>query len=210
MCITRPHVTIASYNDHTGMTDTPQETPLQKLLIHFLEHLEIELNRSPRTLEHYGRSLGNFLSWGNLTDPSDITPEKVREYRVYLNRKENGRGTTLKKNTQAYHAIVLRTFLKYLAKNDIRSLAAEKIEVGKVPDRQVDFLEYDEVERLIDAADGKTAKGLRDRAILELLFSSGLRVSELIGLDRNHLNLDKEEFSVRGKGSKLQIGRAHV
>lgn len=180
-------------------------TALQDHTKRFLEHLEIEMNRSLRTIESYGRALRSFFAWGNLRTPSDITADKVREYRLYLNRKENGRGGTLKKNTQAYQAIVLRTFLKYLAKQDVSALAAEKIEIGKTPDRQVDFLEFAEVERLMEAATGTSLKSLRDKAILELLFSSGLRVSELTGLDRHHLNLDKEEFSVRGKGGKLRI-----
>ncbi len=180
-------------------------SPLEEQAKRFLEHLEIEMNRSLRTIESYGRALNAFFVWGRLNTPTDITAERVREYRLYLNRKPNGRGDTLKKNTQAYQAIVLRTFLKYLAKQDVKTLAAEKIEVGKTPDRQVDFLEFEEVERLITSAGGNDIKQLRDRAILELLFSSGLRVSELVSLDRDHLNLDKEEFSIRGKGSKLRI-----
>lgn len=180
-------------------------SPLEEHARHFLEHLEIEMNRSLRTIESYHRVLHAFFVWGNLRTPADMTAQRVREYRLYLNRKPNGRGDTLKKNTQAYQAIVLRTFLKYLAKQDVKTLAAEKVEVGKVPDRQVDFLEFEEVERLIAAAAGTDVKQLRDRAILELLFSSGLRVSELVSLDRDHLNLDKEEFSIRGKGSKLRI-----
>ncbi|MBI2439475.1 MAG: tyrosine-type recombinase/integrase [Candidatus Moranbacteria bacterium] len=171
----------------------------------FLEHLEIEMNRSPRTLKNYADTLSCFFTWGNIKKPKDITAHTIREYRLYLNRKVSRRGTTLKKNTQAYHAIVLRTFLKYLAKQDILVLAAEKIEVGKLPDRQVDFLEYEEVERLLLAPQGNNVRIFRDKAILELLFSSGLRVSELVSLDRYHLNLEKEEFSVRGKGGKLRI-----
>jgi site-specific recombinase XerD len=178
---------------------------LQEHTKRFLDHLEIEMNRSLCTIESYGRALNAFFTWGKLHTPADITAEKIREYRLYLNRKENGRGGTLSKNTQAYQAIVLRTFLKYLAKQDVPALAAEKIEIGKTPDRQVDFLEFAEVERLMEAARGTDLKALRDKAILELLFSSGLRVSELVSLDRHHLNLDKEEFSVRGKGSKLRI-----
>src|SRR3989338_6311094 len=173
-------------------------TPLQEHTKRFLDHLEVEMNRSPRTIESYGRTLEPFFTWGNLHVPEDITAEKVREYRIYLNRKGNGRGGTLKKNTQAYQAIVLRAFLKYLAKQDILTLAAEKIEIGKTPDRQVDFLELAEIERLMEAAVGQSLKFLRDKAILELLFSSGLRVSELTSLDRYHLTLDKEEFSARG------------
>ena len=148
-------------------------SPLEEHARHFLEHLEIEMNRSLRTIESYHRVLHAFFVWGNLRTPADMTAQRVREYRLYLNRKPNGRGDTLKKNTQAYQAIVLRTFLKYLAKQDVKTLAAEKVEVGKVPDRQVDFLEFEEVERLIAAATGTEVKQLRDRAILELLFSSG-------------------------------------
>ena len=189
----------------------PFEKPrneIEQLAKNFCEHLEIELGRSPRTLESYSRVLQSFFTWGTLTVPQDITALKVREYRLHLNRKENKRGESLKKNTQSYYAIVLRTFLKYLAKQDIQTLPAEKIEVGKAEDRQIDFLEYDEVMRLIEASSentGKNQKNLRDRAILELLFSSGLRVSELVSLDRAHVNLEKEEFSVRGKGRKLRI-----
>ena len=183
------------------------KTALEELAKQFFDHLEIELGRSPKTLQSYSQVLKSFFDWGTLTRPEDITAARVREYRIYLNRRSNHRGENLKKNTQSYHAIVLRTFLKYLAKQDIDVLAAEKIEVGKAEDRRIDFLEYDEVMRLIEAtnASPKDPKSLRDRAILELLFSSGLRVSELVGLDRNHVNLEKEEFSVRGKGRKLRI-----
>jgi len=186
----------------------PFEKPknkLEELAKRFREHLEIELGRSPRTLESYSHSLLFFFDWGKLASPDEITAEKVRDYRIFLNRKVNRRGTTLKKNTQSYHAIVLRTFLKYLAKQDVHTLAAEKVEVGKAEDRQIDFLEFDEVMRLLQSASEKTPRVLRDRAMLELLFSSGLRVSELIGLDRDNVNLEKEEFSVRGKGRKLRI-----
>lgn len=179
--------------------------PLPELAARFGEHLEIELNRSPRTSESYGRVLQAFFAWGKLEHPSDITAEKIREYRLHLNRRPGRDGERLKRSTQSYHAIVIRTFLKYLAKQDIPCLPAEKVEVGKAEDREVDFLEYDEVLRLFDAASGDTQKARRDRAILELLFSSGLRVSELTGLDREHVNLEKGEFSVRGKGSKLRI-----
>lgn len=187
---------------------TPFEKPtteIETLAKQFFDHLEIELGRSPKTLQSYSQVLKYFFDWGDIKVPKDISAQKIREYRLHLNRKPNGRGDNLKKNTQSYHAIVLRTFLKYLAKQDIEVLAAEKIEVGKAEDRQIDFLEYDDVMRLIEAAAGKTPKNLRDQAILELLFSSGLRVSELVGLDRVHVNLDKEEFSVRGKGRKLRI-----
>jgi site-specific recombinase XerD len=183
---------------------TPQTT-LERLAQEFADHLEIELGRSPRTLAGYARVLEAFFREMALERPEDITLESVRRYRLFLNRRLTPRGATLKKNTQSYHAIVIRTFLKYLAKRDIQTLAAEKVEVGKAPEREVDFLEFDEVMRLIEATRGDSIKSLRDRAILELLFSSGLRVSELTGLDRDHVNLGKREFSVRGKGQKLRI-----
>ncbi len=181
------------------------KTPLGDTIHEFLEHLEIELSRSPRTIENYTRTLCHFLNWSECQKPSDITSEKIRSYRVYLSRKELPQGEGLKKTTQNYHVVVLRTFLKFLNKRDYQTLSAEKIEIGKSPDRQVDFLEYDEVVSLLQAANGSSLRALRDRTILELFFSSGLRVSELVGLNRNSVNLEKEEFSVRGKGGKLRV-----
>ena len=180
-------------------------TKLETYAKDFLEHLEIELNRSPKTLSNYSLVLKQFFDWGKIAEPVEITQEKIREYRIFLNRRGTKQGEALKKNTQAYHAIVLRTFLKYLAKNDCDAVPPEKIEVGKVPDRQVDFLEIEEVVRLLEATRGDTLKAYRDQAIIELLFSAGLRVSELTNLNRDHINLTKDEFSVRGKGSKLRI-----
>ena len=180
-------------------------TPLEKQAKQFLDHLEIEMGRSLRTLESYAHCLTQFITITGLQKPEDITLDITREYRLALNRKETRQGNTLKKNTQNHHAVVLRSFLKFLAKQDITTLSPEKIEIGRTPMRQVDFLEPDEVERLILATAGSTLRSLRDRAILELLFSAGLRVSELTDLDRQHINLEKEEFSVRGKGEKLRI-----
>lgn len=171
----------------------------------FLEHLEIELNRSPKTIENYSQCLGKFLIWAKIKKPDDITLKNIREYRLYLNRSSAEHPETLKKNTQLHHVIIIRTFLKYLTKQGVPVIAPEKIEVGKIPMREVDFLELDEVTRLFAAASGKDFKSLRDRAILEMLFSSGLRVSELVGLDRDQINLEKQEFSVRGKNSKVRL-----
>ncbi len=184
--------------------DQPK-TELEQLAQGFLGHLEIELGRSPRTIRSYTEVLSSFFEWGHLQRARDITAERVRSYRISLNRKTTVRGTTLKPVTQAYHAIVIRTFLKYLAKEDVETLPAEKVEVGRVPDRQVDFLDGEEIERLLAAPTGDELRSRRDRAILELLFSAGLRVSELTSLDRDQVNLKKDEFSVRGKGSKLRI-----
>lgn len=178
---------------------------LERLAAQFLQYLEIEMSRSPRTVRSYTEVLGSFFDWGQLRQARDITAERVRSYRVFLNRKVSQRGTALKPVTQAYHAIVIRTFLKYLAKQDISTLPAEKVEIGRVPERQVDFLEDDELERLLTAPEGDGLRARRDRAILELLFSAGLRVSELTALDRDQVNLKKDEFSVRGKGGKVRI-----
>ncbi len=181
------------------------KTELEELANTFLGHLEIEMGRSPRTVRSYTEVLHSFFAWGNLKKAREITSERVRSYRIFLNRKMTQWGTNLKPVTQAYHAIVIRTFLKYLAKQDIETLPAEKVEIGRVPERQVDFLDADELERLLASPEGDAIRIKRDRAILELLFSAGLRVSELTSLDRDHVNLKKDEFSIRGKGSKLRI-----
>jgi len=171
----------------------------------FLEYLEIEKGRSRNTIENYGRYLDRFLNWAHIKDPKEITEDLIRNFRVYLNRFEDEDGRTLKKITQNYYIIALRSFLKYLSKKDVKTLGAEKIEVGKVSKKEVEFLEAEEVERIIQAADGDSLKALRDRAILELLFSSGLRVSELTSLNRDRVDLKNKEFTVRGKGDKVRV-----
>ncbi|MDD5396965.1 MAG: tyrosine-type recombinase/integrase [Candidatus Moranbacteria bacterium] len=176
---------------------------LNKLLIEFLEYLEVERNRSQKTIENYHHYLKRFLLWSKISDPKDITIDLVRNYRLHLNRLENE--NELKKITQNYHVIAIRSFLKYLAKRDIKTLSAEKIEVGKNPSHEIEFLDGDEVERLLSAASGNDIKSLRDRAMLELLFSAGLRVSELININRDQINLARQEFSVKGKGDKIRI-----
>lgn len=178
---------------------------LNKLISDFLEYLEIERGRSQKTIENYHHYLKRFLLWSQAKNPDDITADMVRKYRLYLNRLEDKNGRELKRITQNYHVIALRNFLKYLAKQDIKALSAEKLEVGKNPSKIIEFLEPDELERLLLAASGEDMKSLRDRAVLELLFSAGLRVSELTSLSRDQINLDKQEFSVRGKGDKIRI-----
>ncbi|NTW75676.1 MAG: tyrosine-type recombinase/integrase [Candidatus Moranbacteria bacterium] len=193
---------------HTTQTKKALEKssdPIRILMRRFLEHLEIELDRSPRTIDSYQRSLEKFFRMADIRKPDDMTVQRIREYRIRLNREKTKSGETLRKSTQTYHVVVLRSFLKYLSKEDVATVPSEKIEVGKTPTRQVDFLELDEVERLLAAASSQSLRGLRDRAILELLFSAGLRVSELTSLDRESVNLKKGEFSVRGKGSKLRV-----
>jgi site-specific recombinase XerD len=178
---------------------------LTELKIQFLEYLEVEKNRSPKTIENYGRYLDKFLAWSKIEKANQIDDALVRNFRLHLNRVKNEKGQTLKKTTQSYYVIALRSFLKFLAKKDIPSLQAEKVEMAKIPERQVDFLENDEIERILESASGQSFKSTRDRAILELLFSGGLRVSELVSIDRNRLNLKNGELSVRGKGNKIRV-----
>jgi len=182
---------------------------LKKLVLDYLEYLEVELGRSQKTIENYSHYLQRFTDFidkkYNVTSPEDITLDIMHKYRVYLNRFEMSNGNTFKVSTQNYHIIAVRNFLKYLAKRDISTLSSEKIEVGKMPERQVEFLEPEEVSRLLKAANGPNRAVKRDRALLEFLFSTGLRVSELVSIDREDINLKRQEFSVRGKGDKIRI-----
>lgn len=171
----------------------------------FLEYMEIERSRSQKTIENYDHYLSRFLEWAKISHPTQITAELVRNFRVYLNRYEDANGQKLKKVTQGFYVIALRSFLKFLAKRDISTLQAEKIEIGKTSAREVEFLEMNEVERILAEADGADLRSLRDRAILELLFSAGLRVSELTNINRERIDLKGRELSVRGKGDKVRV-----
>lgn len=183
----------------------PIMSSLNTLLTDFLEYLEVERNRSQKTIENYHHYLKRFLLWAKISKPEEITMDLVRNYRIFLNRLENEQGSELKKITQNYHVIAIRSFLKYLAKRDIKTLSAEKIEVGKNPSHEIEFLSGEEVDRLLQSASANDIKSLRDKAILELLFSAGLRVSELININRDQMNLQRQEFSVKGKGDKIRI-----
>jgi len=178
---------------------------LRKLKTQYLEHLEIEKDRSQKTIENYDHYLERFLQWAKISAPGDITDDLVRSFRLQLNRQTDEKGRSLKKITQNYHIIAIRNFLKYMAKRDVKTLAAEKIELGKTQRMEVEFLDSDEIDRIFAAATGADLKSLRDRAILELLYSSGLRVSELTNLNRDQVNLKTQEFSVRGKGGKIRV-----
>jgi len=194
---------------------------LSKLLTEFLEHLEIEKNRSNKTTQNYDFYLKRFFEWHGDTKPAkSITGEVVRKYRLWLNRLVDVHGEPLKKNTQNYHLIALRSFLKYLAKRDIETLAPEKIELMKMPDREVSFLDEADIDRLLEAplkhlpvgerlgnkkVSNSALAAYRDKAILELLFCTGLRVSELAGLKKDDINLKRDEFSVTGKGRKSRV-----
>jgi site-specific recombinase XerD len=182
-------------------------TAIQKYLKEFLEYLEIERGRSIRTVRNYHFYLLRFVEWADVTTPKAITSEMVRKFRLYLNRDVEGReDLTLKKSTQNYHLIALRSFLKYLQKRDVITLAPEKIELAKQTMRHVEILTEDELDRLRDAPrEAGGLIGLRDKAIVELLFSTGTRVSELASLKIEHVNLKKDEFTVKGKGSKHRV-----
>lgn len=168
----------------------------------FLEYLEIEQNRSQKTIQNYDHYLTRLIDFAGDISVSDIDAELIRKWRLWLNRLGTQTSDELQKTTQNYHLIALRSFLKYCAKRNITALPADKVELARTVRKQVTFLNEDELERMFKQPDLLTQPGLRDRAILELLFSSGLRVSELVGLDRDHINLKRREFMVRGKGQK--------
>jgi site-specific recombinase XerD len=168
----------------------------------FLEYLEIEQNRSQKTIQNYDHYLTRLIDFAGDIQVKDIDAELIRKWRLWLNRLGTNTSDELGKTTQNYHLIALRSFLKFCAKRDIPALTADKIELARTQRKQVTFLSEDELARLFAQPDLNTLSGLRDRAILELLFSSGLRVSELVGLDRDHINLKRREFMVRGKGQK--------
>ncbi|MEK7210998.1 MAG: tyrosine-type recombinase/integrase, partial [Patescibacteria group bacterium] len=191
---------------------------IKSLLNDFLDHLEIEKNRSKQTVRNYDFYLKRFITFAKNPPPEEISGEMIRKYRLWLNRFTDKFGRELQKSTQNYHLIALRSFLKYLAKRDIKTLAAEKIELAKTPMRQVQFLEGNDLERLLAApacpvgrtdvspeTENNNILSLRDKAILELFFSTGMRVSELAGLRRKDINLKKDEMGIRGKGGKLRV-----
>ena len=182
---------------------------LEELKRQFLEYLEIERGRSVKTVENYDRYLNRFFTFAKVKLPKDITEEQVREFRLYLNRqagtKIGGRMETMKRRTQNYYLIALRAFLKFLRKRGVESLSPERIELAKVPERSLDLISPVELERLMKAPAKDSLEGKRDRAILELLFSTGLRISELCSLSTDDVDLTRDEFSVRGKGDKIRV-----
>lgn len=178
---------------------------IKELKIQYLEHLEIEKNKSQKTLENYGRYLDRFLGFAKINNINQLTEELIRQYRLYLNRLKDSKGGGLKKITQNYHIISLRNFLKYLAKRGIKTVAAERVELGKQEDREVHFLELEELDRLVKAPQGNSLDVLRDRAVLITLFSTGMRVSELCSLDRDKIDLRRGDLAIRGKGSKIRM-----
>lgn len=182
---------------------------VSELIGDYIESLEIEQGRSKKTAENYEHYLlrffelaGELSGKNNDLKPADIDQELLRKYRLRLNRVTDEHGEGLEAITQAYHLIALRGFLKYLAKRGVKSLDPTLVELPKITRKQVTFLHYDEVERLLSEINLTTETGLRDRAIIELLFSGGLRVSEIVKLNRDSINLERREFMIRGKGNK--------
>lgn len=180
-----------------------------KILAHikeFLEYCEIAQNKSPKTLENYKHYLKRFEDFlAEDIDPKNLTLQKIQNYRLFLNRLIDDKGNQLNIKTQNYHIIALRAFLKYLTKNDVKTLAPEKIELAKIPQRTVEVISREELERIFNAVDHAKKSGYRDTAILETLYSTGLRVSELASLNRAQVDLKRREFMVRGKGRKPRI-----
>lgn len=181
--------------------------PNQAFLI-FIEHLEVERNVSRLTIRNYSHYLRIFIEWFHSqghTDLTQITQDVVRSYRVYLARHIDDIGRTLSKRTQSYYIIALRSFLKFLVKNDQPVLHPEKIDLPKADAKQMQFLNIERIERLLNQPILSSKSGLRDKALLEVLFSTGLRVSELVGLNREQVDVQKKEFGVIGKGRRPRV-----
>jgi len=195
-------------------------TELEQFKREFLEYVEIEKGNSLKTVNNYDHYLTRFFEFAKISIPKEITDDKIREFRLYLNRQpgvktKGQQAGTLKKNTQNYHLIALRSFLKYLMKRGVTSLSPERIDLAKIKERSLDLISTDELNRLLKAPEtliekstksdlNTKLKQLRDKAILELFFSTGLRLSELCSINRD-LDLSKDEFSIRGKGEKVRV-----
>ncbi len=187
---------------------------VHRLILDFLEHLEVELNVSKLTIRNYRHYLNRFAEFlGSSLSPtvkshkknisiSHISSDTIRSYRLYLARHTDARGRILSRATQNYHLIALRSFLKYLAKRDIDALAPVKIDLSKSESSSIRFLEREDIERLLNMPGISSLQGLRDKAILEVLFSTGLRVSELVSLNRDQWNFERKEVGIRGKGMR--------
>ena len=168
----------------------------------FLEYMEVERGRSVKTIENYAHYLNRFDEFAGEIKVEKITLDTISKWRQWLNRYVTDDGRSISRTTQNYHLIAMRSFLRYLVKRDVKSLSPDKIELAQAKRPQVSFLDKDEVHRLMEAVKTDTMTGLRDKAILAMLFSTGLRVSELVALNHDSVNLDRGEFSVRGKGQK--------
>jgi site-specific recombinase XerD len=192
------------------MPRLPKNTSeIDKKIEQFFEYLEIEKGSSPLTIRNYRHYLYRFSDWmkdeGIRQNLKDINKDVVRDFRIYLTKISDGKGGNLSRKTQGYHVIALRSFLKWLIKNDYEVMAPEKIDLPKVDERQIKFLTGEQVDRLLNAPSQSTITGKRDKAMLEVLYSTGLRVSELVKLDRDKIDLDRREFGIVGKGGKARV-----
>lgn len=187
------------------------KSQIQGLKQEFLEYIEIEKGRSVKTVENYDRYLQRFFQQQEIKNSSEIDEKKIRDFRLWLNRQSAKTGmktgqipATLKKRTQNYYLIALRSFLKFLTKRGYKVVSPDVIELAKTEERSLDLITRDELNRLLLAPEESNLKGLRDRAILEMLFSTGLRVSEICSLNKD-LDLSRDEFPIRGKGEKVRV-----
>lgn len=181
---------------------------IQLSMVEFLEHLEVERNLSSLTIRNYRHYLNRFVEWLDAQRCRDLTKvdlDLIRKYRVYLNRFQDDHGEALSKTTQSYHVIAIRSWFKWLVKNDVDVLQPEKIDLPKGESTPMQFVSAEKIERLLAQPKVSTQVGLRDRAMLEVLFSTGLRVSELVSLDRDKIDLERREFGVLGKGRKVRL-----
>ncbi len=186
-----------------------KDSELEMKIYSYLQYLEVEKGASPLTIRNYNHYLNRFTNWleeQNIKKTlSNINPQTMRDYRIYLSRLLDAKGNSLTKRTQGYHAIAIRSFLKWLIKNDYKVMSPDKIDLPKIEDRQIKFLTGDQIDRLLSAPSLSKITGKRDKAILEVLFSTGLRVSELVKLDRERLDLQRREFNVIGKGGRSRV-----
>lgn len=193
-----------SFAEGFWRANMPNTSAIEQLKRQFLEYLEIEKGSALRTIENYDHYLSKIFAFLEAKEVSDINDDSVREFRLWLNRQPTRNKETISKKTQNYYLIALRAFLKYLSKREIKALSADRIELAKLSSHQLDLITPIELTRLLDAPKGDGLRELRDKAILEFLFSTGLRVGEVCSLPRD-INIDSDELSVRGKGGKVRV-----
>jgi len=182
---------------------------LDQLILDFLDYMEVEKSSSKLTIRNYHHYLKRFAEWFHRQDSNkrieELDLNMLRGYRLYLSRYKDEYNGNLAKVTQSYHVIAIRSFLKWLTKNDVVVLAPEKIDLPRTESRSLSFLNRHQVESLLNSPNVDEEAGLRDRTILEVLFSTGLRVSELVKLNRDKINFETREFGIIGKGGRARV-----